>query len=310
MYSDVILIHRPGGQGRSTLADDLKRALAKAENAEHELFSWQTCLRQISLIDEAYLDAVRPVLLRGDEIYHSDVGYRFLLEVICGLHSPLVGETEVYGQFKNAVAAAALPLTPWGTRLKRFFKALFEDAKQIRQEFLEDLGSQSYGSVLRRDLKGVRRIHVIGAGQLVQEILPWISGDESEVHVHARDVGKAKQGLGATGQSARFHALGESLAGAEAVIVAAPVTSAFASGLVDGVDGLRLVIDLRADSATDKVATSARLIDLAEVFSRLAANQALLEERKAGALKAIQQAAQARGGVIENRPFGWEDVCA
>ena len=119
MFTDMILIHRPGGHGRSTLADDLRPRLAEEQPA----FCWQTCIRQIALIDESQLENVRPTLLRGDEIYHEDVGYRFLLEVICGLHSPLIGETEVYGQFKNSAAAFAYGDTLWSTRLKKFFHA-------------------------------------------------------------------------------------------------------------------------------------------------------------------------------------------
>lgn len=314
MYSDVILIHRPGGQGRSTLLEDLRRFL----KPEDHVFSWQTCLRQIALIDESLLDSVRPALLRGDEIYHEDVAYRFLLEVICGLHSPIVGETEVYGQFKNAVASQEPPMTPWGSRLRRLFRALFEDAKQIRQEHLEDIGSQSYGSILRRDLKGLRQLHVIGAGQLVQEILPWLHNEKSEIHVYARDVNRARAAIPAPLKEAvNIHNIEERVfaRSAEAVIIAAPVTASYMNDWLSNLNSLKFVVDLRADSSTDRVLgtnTSGQIqvIDLNEVFKRLEANQAALEARKAAALRAVSEATIARGGYIENRPFGWEDLCA
>lgn len=312
MYSEVILIHRPGGQGRSTLVDDLRRV----QKIEHGVFTWQTCLRQIALLDESVLDSVRPALLRGDEIYHGDVAYRFLLEVICGLHSPLIGETEVYGQFKNSVAAQKQPATPWGLRLGRLFRSLFEDAKHIRQEHLEDLGSQSYGSILRRDLKGLQQIHMIGAGQLAQEILPWITTPETDVHLYARDIEKAHAALTDTlKQDVRVHVLEESqfAVGAEAVIIAAPLTSQFLNEWLPKNESLKVIVDLRADSASDRVLqgnTSLQVLDLNEVFKRLAANQAQVDQRKAEALRAVAEAVTARGGFVENRPFGWEDVCA
>lgn len=311
MYSDVILIHRPGGQGRSTLIEDLRRYL----KPDDHIFTWQTCLRQIALLDSSLLETVRPALLRGDEIYHDDVAYRFLLEVICGLHSPIIGETEVYGQVKNAVAAQEPPLTPWGSRLRRLFRALFEDAKQIRQEHLEDIGSQSYGSILRRDLKGLRSLHVIGAGQLVQEILPWLN-EHHFIHVYARDKSRARAAIPAPLQeTVNIHLLEERehAVEAEAVIIAAPVTAAFISDWLRTLKSLKCIVDLRADSATDRVSApreGIQLIDLNDVFNRLEANQASLEKRKAAALRAVAEATVARGGYIENRPFGWEDLCA
>ena len=50
--------------------------------------------------------------------------------------------------------------------MQKFAQALLEDAKRIRHRHLADLGSQSYGSILRKDLKGISHIHMIGAGSL------------------------------------------------------------------------------------------------------------------------------------------------
>jgi glutamyl-tRNA reductase len=299
MY-DLILIHRPGGQGRSTLADDLRLRLTEDQPG----FFWQTCLRQIALIDESQLESVRSQLLRGDEIYHADVGYRFLLEIVCGLHSPLVGETEVYGQFKSA-AAKISHTNLWGTRLARFFRALFEDAKRIRQAHLEDLGSQSYGSVLRRDLKDRTVVGVIGSGQMAKDLLPWLT---TRTLIHARDPEKARRELG-EGERLEFFDLADGVRACDAVIIAAPLPANSIEHILDG--RAPLIIDLRADSAVDRfMIKGARVVDLAEVFARIDANQAQIEERKHLALKAIRIAAHERSVAIENRPFGWEDVCA
>ena len=68
---------------------------------------WQTCLRRILFLnasDHAELirsleagEIVRPVV----EVFRGQQAYEFLLEVICGLNSPIVGETAVMGQFKE-----------------------------------------------------------------------------------------------------------------------------------------------------------------------------------------------------------------
>lgn len=302
----MILIHRPGGQGRSTLLDDLKPRLT----VETPGFFWQTCLRQIALIDESQLESVRSVLLRGDEIYHADVAYRFILEVICGLHSPLIGETEVFGQFKNSEAEFKYPTNLWGTRLKRFFKVLFEDTKRIRQAYLEDLGSQSYGSVLRRDLKAKKKIQIVGAGQLVEEILPWICDEETQVEVLARNPEKAVR-LREKFPKIEIRALDEKLTKADAILVAAPLTAEKLISIFQKAAPGVLLIDLRADSSQDRFELPGSMtIDLPEVFKRLSDNQAVIEDRKQEALKAIALAAHERTVMVEYRPFGWEDVCA
>src|SRR5258708_12405223 len=65
---------------------------------------WQTCLRRIlflnrfensALIEAAENDA----LFSGSiEIYRARGAYGFLLELICGLNSPLLGEPAMMGQ--------------------------------------------------------------------------------------------------------------------------------------------------------------------------------------------------------------------
>jgi glutamyl-tRNA reductase len=63
---------------------------------------------------------------------------------------------------------------------------LLVDAKRVRSRHLEGLGSQSYGGMVRQHLKGVPSVIVLGAGQLAEEILPWIVG-KTDVNVCARN---------------------------------------------------------------------------------------------------------------------------
>ena len=49
---------------------------------------WQTCLRRIVFLHRSELE---PRTSSRLEIYSGREAYQFLLEVICGLHSPLVG---------------------------------------------------------------------------------------------------------------------------------------------------------------------------------------------------------------------------
>lgn len=311
MTPEILLLHRKGPER------------FRLENMGSHAFSFQTCLRHIVLVDSQELNAGWVDEIReGDERLHGEDAYKLLLEIICGLHSPLLGETEVYGQFKNAVGQFNTPATPWGSLLARTFRLLFEDAKRIRQSYLEDLGSQSYGSILRRELRSLKRVHILGAGHLVKEILPWIAKEGIEIHVHCRDP-KRGQVETAADEKVHFHSIGDSigdtnndrvqLAEAQVLIVAAPVSSAWMNEWMPASNDLRLVADLRADSAVDRFQAAdseTRILDLGEFMSRLTTNQALLAERKELSLTAIEAAASERARAIEYRPFGWEDVCA
>ena len=306
MFSDLILVHRNGSHAPLVREPGLLAS-----------FDFKTCLRQFVIIDADALSSI--AMLEGDDVYRGIEAYRFVLQVICGLHSPLIGETEVSGQFKLAVAGFKAPASPWGQQIKRFFQNLFEDAKRVRQTHLVDLGSQSYGSVIRREFKTLpsiksspRKIHVVGAGHLVQEILPWIAKDGFDVHVHCRNFLKAEKALAGQAKLS-LHNLDSDAARAEfgkddIFVIAAPVTAQWIQNWI----GLTpaVIADLRADSAKDLINLDTRVINLSHVFNHISETQAHLQARKAAALKAIDAAVHERNCYVEYRPFGWEDVCA
>lgn len=301
MTNEIVLLHKTGPERFESI--DSTRA-----------FSFMTCLRHIVIAESSHVDDLQS---QSHQVLSASEAYCFLLEVVCGLHSPLVGETEVSGQFKAAVGAYQFPATPWGTQLAKTFKTLFEDAKKVRDAHLKDLGSQSYGSVLRREVRGLKSLHILGAGHLVQEILPWVMKDRLQITVHCRDVVKAEAELALkldAGQLARVRvvSLGDraGLTTGDALVIAAPVTASWIRSWLPKEADLKFVADLRADSAVDRLAEFSRVLELGEFMSRLSTNQVLLETRKASALQTIAAAALERARSVEYRPFGWEDVCA
>ncbi|GEM_PF-360665 len=329
MFSDLILIHRGGSTTAAFFAATIDLRL-------RESFTWKTCLRQVVLCSAETLETLASTLTSEDEVYEGGEAYRFLLQVICGLHSPLVGETEVSGQFKNAVTSFHAPATPWGNQVRKLFQVLFEDAKKIRQNHLVDLGSQSYGSVIRREMKKMHEIHILGAGHLVGEMLPWIAKDTLQnggrVHIHCRNLEKARHELSSQIEGMpgiELHSLVENnsdLASAEALIIAAPVTSEWIVNWLgqSGVQRtLALIADTRGDSTEDSVASQfsenvhscagsdeIKVMTLAHLLERISNNQARVNLRKKQAMDAIDSAVSERGRYVEYRPFGWEDVCA
>lgn len=295
MLSDVVLVHRIGGD------------VFRSESAEWRL--WQTCLRKVALGPSAALSGLD--LQADDHIHVGAEAYRVGLEIICGLHSPLVGETEVFGQFKSAVEAwLAAAEDAFGRDLRRFTQALIEDAKKIRAAHLSDLGSQSYGSLLRKELRAATEVHVVGAGHLAGEILPWICKDGIEVHVHARDLSKTEK-LSTQFPMARFHALSQRCRKRGVLIVAAPMTAARLEAWAEG--PFDRVFDLRGDREQDRLSALAAdegLVSLHELMHKISANQELVAARRKLAFETISKVVAERARHVEYRPFGWEDVCA
>lgn len=301
MLNGIVLIHRRGPDGFNF-------------DPAH-WFPWQTCLRKIAFGSADALDSID--IRTDDEVLSGLDAYRFCLEVICGLHSPLIGETEVFGQFKNAADSWCLPHQPWGNEMRRFLRQAFADAKKIRATYLAELGSQSYGSLLRRELKSIPVVHMLGGGHLVGEILPWLCKDGTKVYVHVRDLTRVST-LRREFPQVEFRQLDQRLDQQRqsvddahaALVVAAPVTAAWLTGWISQ-SRLRFtrIADLRGDAETDPMVTG-RVVGLGELMRRIADNQELLQKRRSLALAEIEKLVLAHGRHIEYRPFGWEDVCA
>jgi hypothetical protein len=150
--------------------------------ARRDVFVIDTCQRRVALADgRAACDALEasfPVD-SGLQRFEGYEAYAFLLRFACGLESRLVGETEIFGQIKQAWNAFSHVNSPLAHSLSPWMQRLFQDAKEIRAHFLSGLGSASYGSQVRRLLgeppAGATTL-LVGAGQLAESIAPWLEG--------------------------------------------------------------------------------------------------------------------------------------
>ncbi|HMN67820.1 MAG TPA: hypothetical protein PKC28_04700 [Bdellovibrionales bacterium] len=251
---------------------------------------WSTCLRSLAFADHHDLS-----VSEHDETFQREQAYRFLLEILCGLHSPIVGETEVFGQFKN-FAQEWVRLQPQRAAL---IQRALADAKQLRSRYLSNLGHQSYGSWLRKNLVS-RELHILGAGHLAQEILPYLKKQADRVLVHARCPEKVKLEVEAVhGLRARKFDRG-------ALIVAAPLSAAEIETWLDGREPSE-IYDLRDTSNTDPLKGA---IGLQDIFAQIEQNKARLVPRIQAVHLEIGQRASALAGQALIRPQGWDDLCA
>jgi glutamyl-tRNA reductase len=280
---------------------------------------WQTCLRRVLFLNRfensALIEAAEnDGLFSGSvEIYRGREAYGFLLEVICGLNSPLLGETAVMGQFKEFCSHARFQDTPWGWFLRQFTTNLSVDAKRVRHDHLQGIGSQSYGSLVRQHVKGMPTVAVLGAGKLAREILPWLIGKTS-ARLFYRNWRHAKDLLNEYPELQLDQYANDDAGWQQeetGLVIAAPLKASHVE------DWVRLqsttfskCLDLRGDALTDPISLPIPVIKLSELFDALRTERQRLEGRVEAARAATQLLVRRQTHQAQFRPFGWDDLCA
>ena len=250
---------------------------------------WRTCLRDIGFLD---LDDDADVPAHVDRL-ENEAAYTLLLEVICGLRSPLVGETQVMGQFKQFVNSLGDDAEP----VRRVAQDLLRDARQIRTDCLQGLGARAYGSLVRKHVRSCEVVAVIGSGALAAEITPAVTEAVADVHQWRRATLAGAEPLPGSARPAML-------------IVAAPVASDRIAFAASRYADLRGVIDLRGEPADPLPALGVPVIGLPDLFqsAQQAADRAAI--RVDAARREIHRRSAAVARRDELHPFGWDDLCA
>lgn len=279
----------------------------------------QTCLRRILFLNaHDNRDLIETVASSNRippnvEIFRGQQAYAFLLEVICGLNSPIVGETAVMGQFKEFLLNAKFPKTSWGNFLRQLATNLMIDAKRVRHNHLQGIGSQSYGSLVRQHVKGLPTVAVLGSGKLAREILPWLIG-KTKVRVfyrnwqHAKDLLQEYPEIELVQYSDGDNAWEQGEAG---LVIAAPLNADQVArwSQVQKVSFTKC-LDLRGEAASDPIELPTPVIKLNELFEALRTERERLAGHVEAARAEIKQLVQRQSQQAQFRPFGWEDLCA
>src|SRR6266850_7962191 len=278
---------------------------------------WQTCLRRIQFLNRfensALIETAENESSASVEIHRGRDAYGFLLEVICGLNSPLLGETAVMGQFREFCAHSRFSNTPWGWFLRRFTSNLLVDAKSVRHDHLQGIGSQSYGSLVRQHVKGTPTVAVLGAGKLAREILPWLIGKTSarlfyRNWQHAKDLLPEYPEIQLDQYSSEDAGWQQEETG---LVIAAPLKAAEVESWVRSQSSsFSKCLDLRGEAATDPITLPIPVIKLSELFDVLRTERQRLAGRVEAARAAVKQLVQHQAHQAQFRPFGWEDLCA
>lgn len=259
-----------------------------------------TCLRSIILSDRCD----HPEVLNQHDYMQGEQAYEFLLKIICGLDSPLLGETEILGQFKDF---AKKNEKSFSGPIRDMVNSLLRDAKKIRSEYLQNLGCTSYGSLLRKELKDVSiPLTVVGAGSLAQDILPWFAKSQAVVQVVTRRPQKYIEIV--QQKNVKLSSFEEiaSLKKEGVLVIAAPVTSQWIADNFP-LSHYQYVYDLRADSHQDSLVGD-QVTHLQSLFSNIERNKRQAVRTKELAIAAIKKQVHHLSLIERPRPFGWEDL--
>jgi glutamyl-tRNA reductase len=267
---------------------------------------WRTCLREVQFLDEPL--SHQPVTHgRSGQRLEEGAAYHLLLEILCGLQSPMIGETQVLGQFKSFLGSVA-DEHAW---LSRVGQRLLTDARDVRTRHLQGLGSRSYGSAVRRDLADVTHAVVIGTGKLAGEVLPFLTDDGRTVDQWGRAAAQDVE----TTSGVTYRRL-DTLPDARvvdaptAIVVAAPVSPDVVEAVARRYTNLRRVIVLRAVVGDRPLALACEVVALQDLFARMHDQHASALPRIAAARKDIAWRTRQYELRDELRPFGWDDLCA
>lgn len=144
-------------------------ASAGSMTALPEGFILESCLRWVGIYpDWPWQDGrVTEILPQAMQVFRGIDAYRFLLEVACGLHSKIQGESEIFGQLKQAWKSYQADQTEASRPLQRLMQTLVADVKRIRTEYLHGIGGDAYHSAIRKllHLRKDQSLLIIGAGQ-------------------------------------------------------------------------------------------------------------------------------------------------
>ena len=271
---------------------------------------WRTCLREVAFLTEGTDspdspdsndrdDASTPVVTDAD-------AYTLLLEIVCGLRSPLVGETEVQAQFKAFLASLDrrrdAPLLRLGQRV-------LADAKVIRRRHLQGFGAHSYGALVARHIPEGRRIILVGTGALAAEVAGSLTRTSHTIDRWGRRAVDDRHVYYLL-SAARDRPV-ESVDPAT-LVIAAPASQSDLLAVAACYSQVREIIDLRAshERAAFAMMNDAQVTTLDDLFVEARSVSTAPVSRLSAARRDISSLGQAYGRREELHPFGWDDLCA
>jgi len=247
-------------------------------------------------------------LIPGATMHTAEGAYAKLLSILCGLESKILGETEVFGQFK--IFAATLNAND---RFRRIAQDLILDVRELRKTCLSNVGLRSYGSLSSFYVKNLNSIAVFGGGQLAQKILPYLIEDKHQVSLYLRDPAKIGEMPERMVKNLDVFPMFEAVNNTplQGVIIAAPIASKQIQNWLQSLPAQpEIIVDLRDQTSDTKLDFTGKLVTLDELFEQMEKTSSLMMKKVKKAKSEVFTLTDRRFSTRRFRPFGWEDICA
>lgn len=277
---------------------------------------FETCQRYIyiSMIPQVDIVKITDVVgFSSDQVSKGKSAYSILLNILCGLESKIIGETEVFGQFKIFANNQGVDSTSWFSQFRRIAQFLILDVKEIRNKFLSNMGLRSYGSLTKFHVNNYKHIAIFGGGQLAQKALPYLNDGTHQICMYLRSSAKADAIPERLKKNIQIYNLTIKALPfpIEALIIAAPISSSeIEAWLKRTKTSPSIIVDLRDLTTDTKLDVKSHLVTLEDLFTQIEKTSNLFESQVENAKTHIISLTQRRFSMRHFRPFGWEDICA
>ena len=277
------------------------------KNRDRESFSdlvhWKTCMRTLYIGDVRIFDISLTQFSKHYQTYVGYEAYKLLLEIVSGIRSRLLGETEILAQFKEVLKNESLPQNSLGDYLKKLRDQIIEDSRKIRSGHLRFLGDQSYGGLANRYLKSSEEVVLIGTGNLAIKVLPWLLGKNRKVTVVGRNPEKLQEI--ANKYPVDTESLDTFIPTTQAVVIAAPIS---VQHMIPSLRKDTIVVDFREDDKKDQFPNSLGYISFETMLNSLKAQEERNKELRKKLEVVVSELAEERENESQNFIYGWEDI--
>jgi hypothetical protein len=243
--------------------------------------------------------------------------YDFLLRFASGLESEIKGETDVFGQVKTAFKELSSSDPEAAQSLSPLFQTLLEDTKEIRAQYLQGIGGNTYGALARRVLSPgpSSRVLIIGAGQIAKSVAPYFA--DSKLAIYNRTPERlsdlaadlAKKGY----RELRFLGpeadLGHEIRHADLILLATPPGSEVEADLLRLASSTARILHLGGKAEDLRLPLQENLLTLTDLFALERDQSTLRERRIEKAFEACRRRALLRSlSRSIHIHHGWEDL--
>lgn len=265
--------------------------------------AWHTCQRSIYLSDTRIASFYQFPELSKYEIYTGYEAYRFLLEVVTGVHSKVFGESEVLAQFKEKFSSDYIVQEP----LKDFFIKLrdqiLEHCKIVRSAFLHGHGRISYGGIADLLLPAEEDVAIFGTGKLVQSIIPHILKKNRNITVIGRNSERMKELENMFPISTSYYEDFE--VGIENYVLASPILLA---SILENKKDKFTFLDFRGESKISSPKSEWKYYSLDKIMQIISESEDHFNTIKPKIIQFISELSTAREQELIHLPHGWDDL--